>query len=140
MSVRNVIVAGTFIAALAAPAAALAATGHTTGAVNMRTGPGVSHHRILTIPAGARINIHGCSSWCSVSYHGYNGYVSAGYVSRGYAAPRRSYRRPPPPRWGWRRRPWWDQRHHAWSDGHRWYYNRRWHDRPGISFGFSFGG
>ncbi len=142
MSIRNAIVAGTFVAALAAPAATLAATAFTTGAVNMRTGPGVSHHRILTIPGGARVDVHGCASWCSVSYRGYNGYVAATYVSRGYMpVPRHHYRRPPPPLWGWRRRPRWDERHHAWYDGYRWYFDGRWHDRPnGLSFGFRFGG
>ena len=142
MSVRNAIVAGTFVAALAAPAAALAATAYTTGAVNMRSGPSTSYHRILTIPAGARIDVRGCGSWCSVHYRGRSGYVSANYVSRGYRAPPRHYRRPPAPGWhGHHRRPWWDNRHHAWTDGHRWYFGGRWHDRPsGFTFGFGFGG
>ncbi len=142
MSVRKAIAAGAFVAALAAPAAALAATAYTTGAVNMRSGPGARYHRILTIPAGVRIDVHGCRSWCSVYYRGHSGYVSASYVSRGHVAPPRHYRRPPPPRWGWHhRRPWWDYRHHAWTDGYRWYFGGRWHDRPsGLTFGFGFGG
>ena len=109
----------------------------------MRTGPSTNYHRILTIPAGARINVHGCNSWCRVNYRGRSGYVSASYVSRGAVpGPRHHYRRPLPPRWGWHhRRPWWDNRHHAWTDGHRWYFGGRWHDRPsGLTFGFSFGG
>ncbi len=142
MSVRNAIMAGTFVAALAAPAAAYAAIGHTTGDVNMRTGPSTRYHRILTIPDGARITVRGCSSWCSVSYRGRSGYVSAAYVARGRYAPPPRYRRPPPPVYGWHRRPWWDNRHNAWSDGNRWYFGGRWHNRPrgGVSFGFGFGG
>lgn len=140
MSFRNAIVAGTFVAALAAPAAALAATAYTTGAVNMRTGPSTSYHRILTIPAGARVNVHGCGGWCSVTYYGRNGYVSASYISRGYGRPSQHYRQPPPPRSNWHRHPQWDERHRAWHDGNSWYFGGRWHDRPnGPSFGFSFG-
>ncbi len=141
MSFRNAIVAGTFVAAFAAPAAALAASAFTTGSVNMRTGPGPSYHRILTIPAGAQVNVHGCGGWCSVTYQGRNGYVSASYISRSYGPPPRYDRRPPPPRYGSNRHPWWDERHGAWYDGSRWYFGDRWHDRPsGFSFGFGFGG
>jgi uncharacterized protein YraI len=141
MSVRNAIAAGIFAATVAAPAVAFAAAAYTTGTVNMRSGPSTSYNRILTIPAGARINVNGCSSWCSVSYRGYSGYVSASYVSRAYAGPPRQFRRPPPPTYGWSSRPWWDDRHGAWYDGRRWYSGGRWHDRPsGLSFGFSFGG
>ena len=137
---------GSFVTAIAAPAAAQAAVGFTTGDVNMRTGPSTGYHRILTIPEGSRVFIHGCSSWCSVRYHGRDGYVSSNYVAaRGYNAGPRSYRRPAPPprpRGGWaHRRPWWDSRHHAWYNGDRWYFGGRWYDRPsGFSFGFGFGG
>jgi uncharacterized protein YraI len=141
MSVRNAVVAGAFVATLVAPAAAFAATAFTTGAVNLRSGPSAGYPRIATIPAGARINVHGCQGWCSVSYRGYSGYVSARYVSRSMAGPPPAYRRPPPPSWGWQARPWWDDRYNAWYDGHRWYSGGRWHDRPsGLSFSFSFGG
>ena len=142
MSVRSHLIAGAFLTALALPAAAQAATGYTTGAVNMRTGPGTQFSRIMTIPAGARVDIRGCSSWCALTFNGRSGYVSANYVSRGYAnVPPRSYRRPPPPRYGYMQRPWWDDRYHAWYDGRRWYSNGRWYDRPrGLTFGFTFGG
>lgn len=153
MSVRNAVIAGTFVAALTAPAAALAATGYTTGDVNMRTGPSTRYHRILTIPEGSRIEIRGCGSWCSVTYRGRTGYVSGNYVSRGSGyvsppvfhgpsyVPAPTFRgAPPPPPGGWHRRPWWDSRHNAWYDGDRWYFGGRWHDRPsGFSFGFGFG-
>jgi hypothetical protein len=141
MSVRNAIVTAMFAAAVVAPAAAFAATAYTTGAVNLRSGPSTSYPRILTVPAGARINVHGCGGWCSVTYRGHSGYLSASYVSGGNAPPARHYRRPPPPRHGWYRQPSWDQRHGAWYDGRRWYFGGRWHDRPsGFSFGFGFGG
>ncbi len=142
MSVRNALLAGTFVAALAVPTTAFAAAAFTTGAVNMRTGPSTRYHRILTIPAGARIHVRDCGGWCSVRYHGRNGYVSARYVTYGgVRGPRRHFRRPPPPTRGWYRRPWWDERHGAWYDGRRWYFRGRWHDRPsGLTFGFGFGG
>ncbi len=142
MTIRTGLIAGAFAAAMVAPVAANAASGYATGDVNMRTGPGTQYQRITTIPQGARVDVRGCSGWCRLSYGGYTGYASANYIASGYAnVPPRSYNRPPPPRFGYARRPWWDDRHHAWYDGNRWYANGRWHDRPnGLSFGFSFGG
>ena len=86
MSVRNAIVAGAFVAAFAA-AGRRPGGGRPTPPARSTCAPDRArdYHRILTIPAGARINVHGCSSWCSVDYRGRSGYVSASYVSRGYA-------------------------------------------------------
>lgn len=64
---------------------AQAASGYTTGNVNMRTGPSTRYARILTIPRGAGVAIYGCSgSWCDTYYAGRRGWVSARYLSTGY--------------------------------------------------------
>ncbi len=70
------------LASLAMAPAASAASGYTTGDVNMRTGPGTRYHRILTIPRGAPVEIYGCSgSWCDTFYAGRRGWVSGHYLS-----------------------------------------------------------
>lgn len=141
MALRHLMIAGVFAAALAAPAAASAATGHTTGSVNLRAGPGTQYGRIAVIPAGARVEVFGCSSWCTVSYQGYRGWVSAKYIATGALhRPALLFRRPPPPLTGYYLRPWWDDRFNAWYDGRRWYRDGRWYNRPTFSFYFRFGG
>ena len=64
---------GLLAGGLALPDTALAASGYTTGSVNMRTGPGVSYPRIAVIPRGAAVTIRGCvrdHRWCDVSWRG----------------------------------------------------------------------
>jgi uncharacterized protein YraI len=145
MALRSIATAGMVAAALALSAAAAeAAPGRATGAVNMRTGPGTGYARITTIPAGARIQVYDCGSWCRVTYAGRSGWVSAGYVATGGPRMRPGVQRgfrAPPPTFGYARKPWWDDRNNAWYDGRRWYFNGRWYDRPsGFSFGFGFSG
>ena len=82
MSTRPFILAAGLFGALLATAAQ-AATGVATGSVNMRTGPGTSYAKITTIPAGAPVEVFGCSSWCQVAYGGAQGYASANYISQG---------------------------------------------------------
>jgi uncharacterized protein YraI len=140
MTLKATLLAGAVAVGVLAPVAAEAA--YVTGSVNMRTGPGTQYAVILTIPAGSRVQVGGCSSWCSVSYGGARGYVSASYISGGSAGPRPPvvYHRPPPPTWGYAQRPYWDSRHNAWSDGRRWYFGGRWYNQPSgawLSFGFS---
>ena len=137
---RNIALAGAVAATVLVPALAEAAPGRTTGAVNLRAGMGTNYARIATIPGGARIDVQGCSSWCAVSYAGMSGYISANYVARGYASAPPRFVRPPAPRYGFVRKPWWDNRQQAWYDGRRWYHNNRWYDRPGFSLQFNFGG
>jgi uncharacterized protein YraI len=137
MTLKTTLIAGAIAAGVLAPVAAEAA--YVTGSVNLRTGPGTQYARITTIPAGARVNVSGCSSWCAVNYRGIRGYVSASYVSGGGGPAMRPpvMHRPPPPTWGYHKKPWWDSRHNAWYDGQRWYFGGRWYDRPsGFSFGF----
>jgi uncharacterized protein YraI len=154
MKQRTLLIVGAFAGALAM-STAQAAPGRATGDVNLRTGPSTSYAKIATIPAGARVNVHGCSSWCQVTFRGQTGYASANYITA--AAPRRGIYAPPrymapgpvvvdvdplPPRRHWRYgRPWWDDRYDAWYDGHGWWYDGRWHTtRPGVGFYFSFEG
>lgn len=136
--------------AVALPAAAAAAPGQVTGSVNLRAGPSTGYPIITAIPAGARIDVRSCSSWCSVGFAGYSGWVSASYVAAGAYRPVPRYTgsiyyqggyRPPPPRYGYHQRPWWDAQRHAWYDGRRWYFNGHWYDKPsGFSVGFGFSG
>ncbi|MBN8996072.1 MAG: SH3 domain-containing protein [Rhizobiales bacterium] len=132
-------------AGILAPVAAEAA--YVTGNVNLRTGPSTSYSSITTIPAGSRVSVSGCSSWCSVNYRGIRGYVSASYVSGGAMGPGPMrppppmMHRPPPPTWGYYQKPRWDSRHNAWYDGRRWYFGGKWYDKPsGFSFGFGISG
>jgi len=146
MTLRSLIAAGALAAALAVPAAPAAAqmsqTGFAAATVNLRGGPGVKYARITVVPAGARLTIFSCLSWCHVRYAGIIGWVSARYVaaargpSRFFVTPI-----PPPPTWGYYQKPWWDHRYGAWYDGRRWWWDNRWyHQPPGFSIWFRFGG
>lgn len=70
---------------------ALAHPGVTTGAVNMRIGPGTQHPVIVAVPVSQPITIVGCLSgaaWCDVVWAGHRGWISAGYIY--YTVPRYS--------------------------------------------------
>jgi uncharacterized protein YraI len=80
---------GIFVAAmlLAVPTAALAAPGIVTTSVSMKAGPGPGFPVVDRIPAGARVNVHGCirgATWCDVSWDGERGWVSARYLEYYY--------------------------------------------------------
>ncbi len=69
---------------IAAPAAAQAATGYTTGNVNLRAGPGTQYPRVLVVPAGAPVAVFGCLqgyTWCDVEVDRERGWISARYLS-----------------------------------------------------------
>lgn len=54
-----------------------------SGAVNLRVGPGVNNARITTIPAAAPLQVHYClpsPAWCQVTYGATTGWASARYV------------------------------------------------------------
>lgn len=79
MKLRAVFVA----AMLLVPTAALAAPGIVTTSVNMKAGPGEGFPTVDRIPAGARVNIHGCirgDAWCDVGWSGDRGWVSSEYL------------------------------------------------------------
>lgn len=68
---------------LALPAFAMAADGYATGNVNLRAGPDISYPRIDTIPAGAPVDIQGCTSgweWCDVIYRDERGWVAGNFI------------------------------------------------------------
>ena len=80
MSLRSLLFV---LAALAGLAMATQAEARvTTGVVNMRTGPGVSYGVITMVPAGVYVPVHSCSgSWCSISFAGRRGWISANFLS-----------------------------------------------------------
>jgi uncharacterized protein YraI len=85
MSLRPLfLTAASVFAALALSATADAGWGHTDVSVVLYTGPGISHDRLLTIPAGARVEIYQCQGWCEVGYEGYRGWADRGCIKLDY--------------------------------------------------------
>lgn len=124
---RSFLAAGIVASTLFAASAATAASGVATGDVNLRAGPGTGYAVITTIPAGAPLEIYGCSSWCQVSYGGTQGYVSGNYVSAGRAVDPYAYATPVRPRYY----------NYAPSYGYAPAYGYGY--GPSVSFGFGFG-
>jgi len=96
-----------------------------TNDLNLRNGPGTRYRIIDTMPAGAHVDVLGCSgAWCRVAWRGLVGYASAGYLARGggayaYAPP--VYVAPPPVvSFGF-----------SFGSGPRWHHRRDWHHRRG---------
>lgn len=74
--------------ALALPGEALAADAVATGDVNIRTGPGTEYAVIVTLPAGAQIEVFGCiegRTWCDAAWGRYRGWVASAYLAVSYA-------------------------------------------------------
>ncbi len=162
------ILAGGLAGALAA-SSALAAPGAATGNVNLRADATVNSQRLATIPAGAPVEVHGCPSWCNVTYNGITGWASSNYIATGVATrdrgydrdrerysrdrdrydrdrydrgPRYGYQRGPmPPRVYWQfGEPRWDDRYGYWRDRRdRWWHEGRWHQRRPGGVTFQFG-
>lgn len=60
-------------------------TGTSQYAVNMRTGPSTSYKKMVVVPAGAKVTVHGFNDissgdWYKVTYSGKTGYMKAEYV------------------------------------------------------------
>uniref|UniRef100_UPI0025F216E3 SH3 domain-containing protein n=1 Tax=Phreatobacter sp. TaxID=1966341 RepID=UPI0025F216E3 len=91
--------AGSLIISTFTVGAALAQDAVTTGAVNLRAGPGTQFPRVTTLPAGAGVDITSCSgAWCRVVYRGITGFVSRNLLDEDsvvVAPPRRIYVEPP---------------------------------------------
>jgi Bacterial SH3 domain len=68
-------------------------------AVNLRQGPGTNYTVITTIPAGAPVEVSGCSgAWCQVSFQGQNGYIIGSSLGPGGpGGPPPAYAGGPPP-------------------------------------------
>src|SRR5690606_2497525 len=92
MRFKKTVLAGfALISAALAPGLAEAANGYATGNVNLRAGPSTDYPVVVTIAAGAPVNIYGCLSgysWCDVGYAGTRGWVSASYLQASYQSRR----------------------------------------------------
>jgi uncharacterized protein YraI len=65
---------------------AAAAPATVTTDLNMRSGPGTEYGVVATIPAGATVDVGGCTgSWCELNYRGASGFANASYLSGGGA-------------------------------------------------------
>ncbi len=94
MRVRPLLLAAGLVAGALVASQAEADPGRATGSVNMRQCASTSCARILTIPAGAVVDVLARQgSWYQVQYRGVVGFASGSYISVGgyYVAP------PPPP-------------------------------------------
>jgi len=143
MKFRTLAIGAATAALLAVPSIAEAAWGQATGNVNMRTCASAGCAKITVVPAGAPVWIGGTQGgWYFVTFNGRQGFVSSRYVTTAvaYHAPRFDPRGPAP-QIGYVQRPRWDNQHQAWYDGHSWYRNGVWYNRPArLTFGLVFGG
>ena len=79
---RKLVAALALLGGLAVAAPALAASAHTTGNVNVRSGPGTGYAKLGTLTAGTRVKLRGCEdNWCSVRGAGLSGWVSANLLT-----------------------------------------------------------
>lgn len=71
------------IAAFIGPAG-MASAATVTNDLNLRSGPGTGYRVVGTMPAGAYVDVIGCSgAWCRVNWRGVVAYASASYLSGG---------------------------------------------------------
>lgn len=83
------------IAGLGMVSAAAAAPGLTAGPTFMRSGPGPRYAVVQRVPAGAMVDVLGCTAnWCRISWRYRAGYVQAGYVEAGPEGPPGAYPAP----------------------------------------------
>lgn len=70
--------------ALFSATAAQAANAIVTTNLNIRSGPGTKYRVLGSVPHGARVDVHGCTSgygWCRVNYAGRSGWASSRYLA-----------------------------------------------------------
>ena len=71
-----------FVALAAAASPALARSGTTTTELALRAAPSANTELLLTMPAGAQVNVGGCArGWCKVAWNSYAGYASQSGLS-----------------------------------------------------------
>ena len=83
---RRSLIATATIAALAAPIAALAATGHVARPVEVLAGPG-EYPTVDRIPPGVPVEIFGCTegyAWCDVSVQDVRGWIRGDAIHYDY--------------------------------------------------------
>ena len=74
----------TIVATLLGAGAALAAPAMATSTLNLRTGPGIGYPVETAMPAGAVVDVAGCTrgyGWCRVNWNGYEGWVVSDYLA-----------------------------------------------------------
>ncbi len=85
-----------FVALALSAGAASARNGTTTTDLALRAAPSSNTELLLTIPAGASVDVGACSgSWCKVGWNSYSGYATKSGLSVSAAAPRQAVRRGP---------------------------------------------
>ena len=83
MSLKSIILAGAVV--LAGGAAANAAVVQSD--LNLRGGPGTGYGVVAVMPAGAQVEVLGCTgAWCRVAYGSVEGYASSSYLGGGGGA------------------------------------------------------
>lgn len=116
---------------LGSAAIASAAPASVTSDLNMRAGPGTGYGVVTVLPAGAVVDVIGCTgSWCRVSWRGISGYASASYLASGGPVVRRAPVIVSPPRVVIHT-PYWNSGFYHWHDGRVWHRDRddrRWRD------------
>ncbi|MCC6735967.1 MAG: DUF1236 domain-containing protein [Bauldia sp.] len=82
------VAAAALLAAVSLPSIAaaqgIAGTATVVTDLNLRAGPGPAYPVIVTIPANAVINVHGCEAaltWCDVDWNGNRGWSYAAYLT-----------------------------------------------------------
>lgn len=110
---RLAVAAAMATALILSAGAALAAAAHATTNVNIRSGPGIDHHKVGRLHKGEKVDIAECQAgWCLITHDGPKGWVSAQYLSQhgetltntgpqqqpgGGPPPQRGGNPPPPP-------------------------------------------
>ncbi len=91
MKKTGFVAAAALAAAVLAPGIAAAATGYVTTNLNVRAGPSTQYPAVSVFPAGAAVDVIGCTSgpgWCDVQAGGVRGWVSASYLDLSYQSRR----------------------------------------------------
>jgi uncharacterized protein YraI len=85
MSIRTNLLLGVGLLALSATAAA-AVPAVVRNDLNLRSGPGTGYAVVGALPAGATVDVGGCTGrWCTVAYGGEQGYANRSYLDLGAA-------------------------------------------------------
>lgn len=81
---KTLLPAAAIAATLLGCTAALAAPAQVTTTLNLRTGPSTGYAIETALPAGALVDVRGCTrgrNWCRVNWNGYDGWASSAYLA-----------------------------------------------------------